>query len=132
MIVEALANLPRGELPATPAGRGSDLRRQDRQAPKPHVDWSRPAAQLERAVRAFNPFPGATVHLRTSHRSGRRAGFGRGRAGQGAGGWNDGIVVAAARAALRLTELQKPGGKRLSAADFLRGFACLPASASPR
>jgi methionyl-tRNA formyltransferase len=34
-----------------------------------------------------------------------------------------GIVVACGAGALRLTELQKPGGKRLAAAEFLKGFA---------
>ncbi|RYE67754.1 MAG: methionyl-tRNA formyltransferase, partial [Oxalobacteraceae bacterium] len=34
-----------------------------------------------------------------------------------------GIVVACGSDALRLTELQKPGGKRLAAAEFLKGFA---------
>jgi methionyl-tRNA formyltransferase len=33
-----------------------------------------------------------------------------------------GIVVACGAGALRLTELQKPGGKRLPAAEFLKGF----------
>jgi methionyl-tRNA formyltransferase len=33
-----------------------------------------------------------------------------------------GIVVACGQGALRLTELQKPGGKRLAAAEFLKGF----------
>jgi methionyl-tRNA formyltransferase len=33
----------------------------------------------------------------------------------------DGIVVACAEGALRLTELQKPGGRRLASADFLHG-----------
>ena len=37
-----------------------------------------------------------------------------------------GIVVACADGALRLTELQRPGGKRLVARDFLRGFPLQP------
>jgi methionyl-tRNA formyltransferase len=35
----------------------------------------------------------------------------------------DGIQVACGDGVLNLTELQKPGGKRLPAGDFLRGFA---------
>jgi methionyl-tRNA formyltransferase len=34
-----------------------------------------------------------------------------------------GIVVACGEGALRLTELQKPGGKRLAAGEFLKGFS---------
>ena len=37
-----------------------------------------------------------------------------------------GIVVACRQGALRLTELQKPGGKRLPAAEFLKGFPLEP------
>ena len=39
---------------------------------------------------------------------------------------DDGITVACADSALRLTELQRPGGKRLAARDFLRGFSLQP------
>jgi methionyl-tRNA formyltransferase len=38
-----------------------------------------------------------------------------------------GIVVACGEQALRLTEVQKAGGKRLSAAQFLAGTALRPA-----
>jgi methionyl-tRNA formyltransferase len=34
----------------------------------------------------------------------------------------DGVIVACGEGALRITELQKPGGKRLPAAEFLKGF----------
>ncbi len=37
-----------------------------------------------------------------------------------------GVVVACGQGALRLTELQRAGGKRLAAADFLRGFDLKP------
>ena len=39
---------------------------------------------------------------------------------------NDGIDVAANHSVVTLTELQRPGGKRLAAGDFLRGFALQP------
>ena len=39
---------------------------------------------------------------------------------------NDGIDVAANHSIVTLTELQRPGGKRLAAGDFLRGFALEP------
>jgi methionyl-tRNA formyltransferase len=40
----------------------------------------------------------------------------------------DGIVVACGEGALCLTELQKPGGRRLASADFLRGTPLKPIS----
>jgi methionyl-tRNA formyltransferase len=87
------------------------------------IDWRRPAVEIERKLRAFDPFPGCYARL-----DGMMLKLWRGRvvAGQGAPGeilavGADGIVVATGDEALALTELQKPGGRRLPAADFLRG-----------
>jgi len=87
--------------------------------------WSQPAAVIERRIRAFDPFPGATAVLRGETLKIWRA---RPAGGNGAAGTvlavdANGIVVACGEGALRLTELQKPGGRRLGAADFLRGCA---------
>jgi len=89
------------------------------------LDWSLPAEVLERRIRAFDPFPGCLGHLKQTAvkiwRSERAEGAGE--PGTVLTVANDGIVVACGSGALRLTELQKPGGKRLSARDFLHGFA---------
>jgi methionyl-tRNA formyltransferase len=89
------------------------------------LDLSEKAEVLERKVRAFNPFPGAhaqadgvTVKIWKA-----QAVAGTGAPGQVlAADAQQGIVVACGQGALRLTELQKPGGKRLAAAEFLKGF----------
>ena len=39
---------------------------------------------------------------------------------------DQGVLVSCGDGALRLTELQRPGGKRLPAREFLRGFALAP------
>jgi methionyl-tRNA formyltransferase len=49
-----------------------------------------------------------------------------GRPGQILAADGDGIVVACGEGALRLTELQKPGGRRLASADFLHGSPLKP------
>ncbi|PKO84514.1 MAG: methionyl-tRNA formyltransferase [Betaproteobacteria bacterium HGW-Betaproteobacteria-11] len=94
------------------------------------LDWNAPAEVLARKIRAFNPFPGATLPL----------------AGEAVKIWRaevvdpapdplrapapgqilaadagHGLIVAAAPGALRLIELQHPGGRRITSADFLRG-----------
>ena len=76
-------------------------------------------------MRAFNPFPGATAQIDGQTIKVWRAepAAGKGEAGTVLAAGGDGIVVACGEGALRLTELQKAGGKRLAAADFLRGFA---------
>ena len=96
------------------------------------IDWTQGAALIERRVRAFNPFPaaasvvaGETVKvweaavlpgpLPTGAAPGQILAVGE-----------PGVDVATAEGVLRLTRLQKPGGKALDAAQFLRGFALVP------
>lgn len=92
------------------------------------LDWNQPAEVLARKVRAFNPFPGAVVTLAGEHVKVWRADVvaASGRPGQILAAQTAGIVVACGEAALRLTELQKPGGRRVTSADFLHGSALRP------
>ena len=88
-----------------------------------HLDWARPAVELARKVCAFNPFPGASGELQGQPVKLWRAEpvVGCGRPGQVLAASANGIVIACGEGALRLTELQKPGGRRVGAGDFLRG-----------
>jgi methionyl-tRNA formyltransferase len=128
LIVEALARLERGGLHGENQPEDGVTYAAKLEKAEAALDWRQPAAQLDRAVRAFNPFPGATTQLdgqiikvwtaepvAASGEAGRILAVG-----------SDGIVVACGDGALRLTELQKAGGKRLAAADFLRGFPFKP------
>jgi methionyl-tRNA formyltransferase len=93
------------------------------------IDWSRPAAELARMIRAFNPAPGAhtTWHgqplklWRAEPVSGPTAVPGTLLQAD-----TDGIVVATGDGALRLLELQRAGGKRLTAQPFLAGATIHP------
>ncbi len=87
------------------------------------LDLRRPAAELERAIRAFDPFPGALMRVEgTPIKLWKATVEARsGQPGQILAVGDDGVVVACGRDALRVTELQKPGGKRLPVAEFLRG-----------
>ena len=92
------------------------------------LDWRLPAALLERQIRAFNPFPGAATQLNGVGVKIWRAASAEIADGSAAPGSvltssPDGIVVACGDGALRLTELQKAGGRRLSAAQFLAGHS---------
>jgi methionyl-tRNA formyltransferase len=86
------------------------------------LDWKHPAAELERAVRAFNPSPGASTLLDAEPLKIWRArvAHGGGQPGEVLTVDRD-LVVACAEGALQILELQRPGGKRLDAAQFLRG-----------
>ena len=96
------------------------------------IDWRQPAALIERRIRAFDPFPGASTTLgdaviklwRSEIDSYLRTPDAR--CGQIFAINDAGITVACGDGALRLTELQRPGGKRLPAREFLRGFALAP------
>jgi methionyl-tRNA formyltransferase len=87
------------------------------------VDWSRPAAEVERRLRAFDPFPGGSFLLP----DGEIAKLWRARpaAGGGAPGTvleaGPRLIVACGGGALELTALQRSGGRRVGAQDFLHG-----------
>jgi methionyl-tRNA formyltransferase len=96
------------------------------------IDWNQRAEVIVRRIRAFDPFPGAYTVL----------------AGENIKVWGaeavalepplnadygtimavavDGITVLAMNSVVNLTRLQRPGGKRLSVADFSHGFDIQP------
>ena len=90
------------------------------------LDWGLPAVSLERCIRAFNPFPGAVTRLdETPIKVWRAVAAANDRSDAAPGTilatGPDAIVVACGEGALRLTELQKAGGRRLPTAQFLAG-----------
>lgn len=125
LMVETLANLdaitPEPQDPAL-VTYAEKLRKEE--AP---IDWNRGATLLSRQVRAFNPFPVAQAAYQ-----GEIWRLWMAEAVPGAGDpgsvldTTDGILVACGEGALRLTELQKPGGRRLAARDFLAGHPLRP------
>ena len=88
------------------------------------IDWREPAEVIERRLRAFDPFPGASAILGDAGLKCWRA---RCVPGQGVPGSvlavsGEGVTVACGQGALQLTELQRGGGKRLAAQPFLQGM----------
>ncbi len=84
------------------------------------LDWIKPAEELERQIRAFHPWPGTffvhnDVILKVS-----RAEIAP-QSGQ-PGQVFDGLTIACGDKSLKITSIQKPGGKWMSADDFLRGY----------
>ena len=97
------------------------------------VDWTLPAAVIERRMRAFDPFPGVScvMHGEANAETIKLWQAQVDPVAQGAPGTllsadAQGLCVACGQGALRITQLQRPGGKRVSAADFLRSFALQP------
>jgi len=92
------------------------------------IDWTRPALEIWRKVRAFNPRPGAASRLRDEELKiwqGAPAPH-SGIAGTVLEAQPQGIVVACGEGSLRIDELQRAGGRRLSPAEFLRGHPLVP------
>jgi len=93
------------------------------------IDWSRPAVELERQVRALAPTPSAFTTLGGHLLKVHRAEVGPARAvdpGRVVTTGPGGIVVATGSGALRLLEVQLEGRRRLSAAEFLAGRGIAP------
>jgi methionyl-tRNA formyltransferase len=88
------------------------------------LDWRQDARRVDRRVRAFNPSPGAGARVRGVDLKiwSCAPAPGKGEPGEVLSADKGGLCVACGEGALRLTELQRPGGKRLHAAEFLRGF----------
>jgi methionyl-tRNA formyltransferase len=87
------------------------------------IDWTRPAITIDRAVRAFSPFPGAWCHLPDGARAKillTRVEEGTGSAGKTL---DDGLLVACGQGAIRILSLQREGKGVMAATDFLRGTA---------
>ena len=127
MIVDALRRLQEGAImpiPQPPEGISYAAKISKEEAA---VDFHRPAWEVARRIRAFNPAPGAfavfdgalikiwraePVAMPTPAAPGEVL----------AADGEHGVVVACGEGVIRLTELQKPGGKRLAASEFLKGF----------
>ncbi len=92
-----------------------------------HIDWRLEAQQIERAVRAYNPFPIAQTKLRGVVIKIWQAAISDGKPtgpdhlpGKVVAVDKSGITVACGTGALRLETLQRPGGKALPAVQFLQ------------
>ena len=89
------------------------------------VDWTRPAAEVDRLIRGLSPFPGAWCEI-----AGERVKLLRSRVveGQGAPGMVlSGFTIACGAGAVEILEAQREGKRPMSAGDILRGLT-LPES----
>ena len=120
LIVDALGRLPLRSLAQDESAANYAAKISKAEA---EIDWHAPAVQVERMVRAFNPAPGAVTQLDGSVLKIWQAEVaeGTGVPGTVIRADKSQAVVACGEGALRLLVLQKSGGKRLSAGQFLAG-----------
>ncbi len=132
LVVEALELAACGGLTRTPQPAEGVTYAHKIEKAEGAIDWTLPAALTARRARAFNPFPGLSASLGGeaikiwSAKADTQSLPVDGAPGQVLAAGADGIRVATGNGVLVLTELQRAGGKRLAAGDFLRGFAITP------
>lgn len=125
LMVEAIQQLEKdGKLVATPQDESLVTYAHKLEKSEAAIDWSRPARELSRQVRGFNPFPVAHTLLNGDV---CRIWMATDLPGQAEAGKivdiTDGIQVGCGEGILRIEELQMPGGKRLTAKEFLQGHS---------
>ncbi|MEW5863137.1 MAG: methionyl-tRNA formyltransferase [Pseudomonadota bacterium] len=122
MIVRTLADIAAGRARAVPQPQEGVSYAPKITKDEAVIDWSQPCAEIERRIRALRPAPGARTRLR-----GEVLKLWRGECVEGSGApgtvlvASEALVVACGDGALVVRELQLAGGRRLAAAEFLRG-----------
>ncbi len=128
-IVEALGLLQEGRLTPVKQDNAAATYAAKLLKGEAQIDWQQDARQIERAVRAFNPFPvcqanfnGVAIKIwQAALQEGAQ-----GEAGKVLSADKHGITVACGKEALRLEVLQRPGGKAQPAAQFLQAVPVKP------
>lgn len=125
LLIDTLQGLLKGTVQATPQPTQGVTYAEKISKAEAALDWTRPAEVLARQVRAFNPFPGAhtlcgneVLKVWQAH---PLVGLDAKAPGTVLETTSHSVVVQTGYGCLALTELQSPGGKRLAAADWLRG-----------
>jgi methionyl-tRNA formyltransferase len=93
------------------------------------IDWSMPARQLERRIRAYHPWPGTFTTMRDERGRAKRlkvfprtvVAGGAGSPGEVLAVESDAIVIGCGEGALQLREVQAEGSRRLAVSEFLKG-----------
>lgn len=126
-IVEALAKLPSLTARAQPAEGVTYAHKLTREESR--IDWSQSAQQIARQIRAFDPFPGSETRFNGEALKIWQAAVAQTSApSETAPGTvlhldKDGFTVACGEGALHIAQVQKPGGRRIPAAEWARKSA---------
>lgn len=118
LIVQALDRLP--ELTPEPQPEAGVTYAAKIDKAEARVDFSKPAAEVDRLIRGLSPFPGAWVEVRGERVKLLRSRLveGTGEPGQVLGGF----TIACEKGAVEITEAQREGKRPMAARDVLRGL----------
>ena len=126
LMVEAMAKLDNGDLPLTPQAVDGVVYAAKIAKEESRIDFGRSAVEVHNHMRGLAPFPGAWFEAEIAGKTERikvlRSELAGGTGKPGAV-LDDNLAIACGTGAVRLTRLQKAGGKPLDGADFVRGTA---------
>ena len=129
LLVETIPDFAAGKIvpqpqPLAGASYAAKIKKEDGR-----INWQLPAREIWSRLRAFTPWPGAFTQLDGSGGPAALLKIWRaepapqtGRAGEVLAADKTAILVACGQGSLRITELQREGGRRLPAEQFLQGF----------
>jgi methionyl-tRNA formyltransferase len=125
LMVEALGKLEAGALVLTPQPDEGVIYARKIDKAEARIDWRLPAMEVHNRIRGLSPFPGAWCEMTVGGKP-ERLKILRSAPSAGAGSpgevIDDRLTVACAEGAVRLTELQRAGGRPVTAEEFLRGL----------
>ena len=132
LILPALAGVAAGTLAPRPQPEAGVTYAKKLRREEGALDWRRDAADLERAVRAFDPWPGAWFELQGERIKVLQAALAEAAPGAAPGTVLDArLAVACGEGALRLLRLQRAGRAPQAAEAFLRGHAIAAGTVLP-
>ena len=128
LLVQTIPDYAAGKIQPTPqpaegASYAPKIKKEDGR-----IDWNQPARTILNRLRAFLPWPGAFTFLKAKPKPHLLKIWKveivekSGRAGEILSADRNGILVACGQNALRILELQREGGRRLNAGEFLAGY----------
>lgn len=120
LLVSALAQIERGEDAWRPQAETGVTYAHKITPAETRLDWTRPASEVDCAIRGLSPSPGAWFELDGAR---VKALFSRAEPGRGAPGevLDDALLIACGEGAVRLLQVQREGRAPVDAAAFLRG-----------
>jgi methionyl-tRNA formyltransferase len=125
LLVRALGLIERGEAVETPQPEEGVTYARKISAAEAHIDWARPAAEVDAHIRGLSPFPGAWFTVEGPRGPVRvkvlmsEVGDRRGAAGTVL---DDELLIGCAEGSVRLLRLQREGQRPQEVAEFVRGF----------
>lgn len=123
LIVETLERIVAGEIDPTPQPDEGVTYAHKLEKSEGWLDWSRPAIDLDRQVRALTPWPGVWFEHAGERIKAFRLALAEAAEDAAPGTvLDDRLTIACGEGAVRILELQRPGKKRATADEVLRGF----------